>query len=318
MPFGEITIDETYALTELRNGTFTVTPEIDNMLLDLNKVSVVLEPFTDPNTNTTYNHMDNRTLQVGVEHIFSMGFVDIYGNNLSKLIDMHPPFVISFEDESGGANYQVTEHYLNEISKRNEFKLNISTTVYPKFYANNMGIDYNNTGTLSIRLFGEHIFNSPFTGWYVLPGYYNFTKSYIFENNLKSTYYTNPLYDAVKQKRCYVGETCTQQFDLVDNFCNYVDKIPGILTMEVFNLDILGPYVNYDGRRIEYQYVRNVSQFIPERYEQYFSNYMINMTGTFTLFFRIRTDTDTQKSYTDPVEVEMYSDRISALNSESK
>jgi hypothetical protein len=191
MEFGEITIDETYALTELRNGTFTVTPEIDNMLLDLSKVSVVLEPFTDPNTNTTYTHMDNRTLQVGVEHTFSMGFVDIYGNNLSKLIDMHPPFVIRFEDKSGGGNFHITEHYLNEISKRNEFKVNISTTVYPKFYNNDiplfysaLGVDYNNSANLSIELFGEHIANSPFTGWQVLPGYYNFTKSYIFENNL--------------------------------------------------------------------------------------------------------------------------------------
>lgn len=188
MSFGEITINETYALTELRNGTFTVTPEIDNLLLDITRVSVVLDPFTDPNTNTTYNHMDNRTLQVGVEHVFGLGFVDIYGNNLSKLIDMHPPFVIYFEDQSGGGNFHVTEHYINEISRRNEFKLNISTTVYPKF-------TYFNKGSLSIKLFGAHIKDSPFTNWEVLPGYYNFTKSIIFENNLKSTYYSNPLYN---------------------------------------------------------------------------------------------------------------------------
>lgn len=306
VPFGEIAIDETYALTELRDGVFTVTPKIDNMLVDLTKVSVVLEPFTDPNTNVTYAGMDQRTLQVGVEHVFSLGFVDVFSNNLSKLIDMHPPFVITFTDESGGANYQATEHYLNELTKRNEFKLNISTTVLNTTCCTN-------SAYLSVLLFGQHVAKSPFKHWSVLPGAFSFTKSVIFENNLKSTYYTNTIFPPEKRRRCYVGEVCTQQFDLVDNFCNYLNLDRGIIRSDMTNLNILGPYNNYDNRPPGYTYVRNVTQYDAARPEYYFTNYFLNYTGEWRLRIRVKSPRGTAPAYTDPVLVQVYSDRLSRL-----
>jgi len=131
----EINIDETYALTELRHGTWNVTPIVDHSLIDLKKVSVRMEPFWDPNTDITYTSMDNRTLIVGHDHVFYLGFVDIYGNNVSQLIDIDPPFFFHFRtnldgfdssQNSSGLNDRWGQHYLNDLDKRLEWKVNLS------------------------------------------------------------------------------------------------------------------------------------------------------------------------------------------------
>jgi hypothetical protein len=80
LPFSEINIDESYAMTELKDSPYQVNVIIDTTLVDIFNIQTELVPWTDPNTNRVYNHLDNRTLGVGQFHIFTFLFFDLYGN----------------------------------------------------------------------------------------------------------------------------------------------------------------------------------------------------------------------------------------------
>ena len=45
--------------------------------------------------------MDNRTLQVGQDHVFGCGFQDIYGNKLDGALQLERPMDVGLQDELG-------------------------------------------------------------------------------------------------------------------------------------------------------------------------------------------------------------------------
>lgn len=66
--------------------------------------------------------MDNRTLISGMEHVFNFYFHDVYGNNISSLVNIDPPFLVHFKDESGGYNEIITTSYQDQIKGLIRFK----------------------------------------------------------------------------------------------------------------------------------------------------------------------------------------------------
>lgn len=62
IPFGLVERDEAYALTELDNSPFAVTPKVDPSLISINDVEVRMFPWNDANTRTYYSDIDNKTL----------------------------------------------------------------------------------------------------------------------------------------------------------------------------------------------------------------------------------------------------------------
>lgn len=97
-----------------------------------------------------------------------------------------------------------------------------------------------NEATLSVYLLGAHVAGSPYRGWKVLPGNFNFTKSALIEYNLKSSYVNNSF--EWKRPRCYVGTICTLQLTLIDEYCNLLNHDSDVLKNEYINVNMLGPY----------------------------------------------------------------------------
>lgn len=104
--FGEVNVNESYTLTELGNSPFKITTELDPTLIATANVTISMNPWYDANTGTTYTSINNRTMQANVEHTFELAFLDIYGNDISTVSDLDPPFFAVFEDNNGLVQYQ--------------------------------------------------------------------------------------------------------------------------------------------------------------------------------------------------------------------
>ena len=116
IPFSEINIDESYALTELKDSPYQVNVIIDTTLVDIYNIDTKLIPWTDPNTGRTYTHLDNRTLGVDQFHTFTFQFYDLYGNKIPEILVMKPPYYFVFDDEySEGLNKVVSFSYVDTV-----------------------------------------------------------------------------------------------------------------------------------------------------------------------------------------------------------
>jgi hypothetical protein len=117
IPFSEILIDESYALTELKDSPFKANLIIDTTLIDIFNIQTDLIAWTDPNTGTTYSHINNKTLGVGQFHQFTFVFFDIFGNQIPEVLVMKPPYYFVFEDElSAGLIKEVSYSYVDSIN----------------------------------------------------------------------------------------------------------------------------------------------------------------------------------------------------------
>jgi hypothetical protein len=148
IPFSEIMVDESYALTELQDSPFKANTIMDTSLVDIYNIKTNLIPWTDPNTGITYTHIDNKTLGVGQLHQFTFEFYDIFGNRIPEIIVMKPPYFFIFEDEySKGLINEVSYSYVDDINKRQVFSIIIYKSV-----VNNTEIT--NQGKISVTFFG--------------------------------------------------------------------------------------------------------------------------------------------------------------------
>jgi hypothetical protein len=186
IPFSEINIDESYAMTELKDSPYQVNVIIDTTLVDIFNIQTEMVPWTDPNTGKVYNHLDNRTLGVGQFHVFTFQFFDLYGNKIPEILVMKPPYYFVFDDEySEGLNRVVSYSYVDTINQRQVFSITLYKSVVNNTYVSNQG-------SIAVTFFGQDIIGSPFQHFKVLPGFYNLSTSDMIEENLVSSYVDNP------------------------------------------------------------------------------------------------------------------------------
>ena len=62
LPYHELLLNETWALTELQNSPYGLRAKVDISLINVMSVNLTLDSFTDPNTNITYATKADRML----------------------------------------------------------------------------------------------------------------------------------------------------------------------------------------------------------------------------------------------------------------
>ena len=120
-----------------------------------------------------------------MKHKFALDFFDIFGNNVSRVENLNPPIIGRFRDMHGMVDV-VAYSYENELATR----LNIDMTIHRTVLVDDSTDDNQppNYGMLEVMILGKHIANSPFMGFQVLPGPYDFNLSPMREFNILSSY----------------------------------------------------------------------------------------------------------------------------------
>lgn len=267
-------------------------------MIDLNKVNLTFHAFEEQNTHESFTHLDDRTLQVGVLHRFDLDFQDIFENKIPPNVFLDPPYEANLRRD--GTVLATNSSYMDVSAQQNTFNIFVRTAI-------------KDGGQLFVQLNGVDINNSPFSGFRVLPGKLHFSHSPIVENNLKTSYVDNV--NEWKRPRCYVGEVCTLQVTLYDEYGNVLDQAGDLLRYTDMHILRLGPYDNIDGVSPVQEYFQNLTQYFPASPQLYYINYVLENVGTYRIYARSRKD-GFQQASVYPVEVATFSDIPSASRSE--